>query len=95
MPSVTRKRNPTMYHYTLDHQQLKQANAQKDLGVIVTDDLKWRTQIHRAGSKGYKMLGFLQCHVNKDFDINCRKTLYLNLIRPTVGYVTQVGSIVS
>ena len=36
------------------------------------------------------MLGFLRRHVNKDFDINYRKPLYLALICPTVGYATQV-----
>ena len=36
------------------------------------------------------MLCFLRRHVNKDFDINCRKALYLTLIRPTIEYATQV-----
>ena len=45
---------------------------------------------HRAVSKRYKMLGFLRRHMNKDFDINCRKALYLTLIRLTIGYATQV-----
>ena len=63
---------------------------QKDLGVIIINDPKRHTQIHRAVSKGYKKLGFLRCHLNKDFDINCRKALYLTLIRPIVGYATQV-----
>ena len=76
-----------MYHYTLDHQQLKRVNAQKDFGVIITDDLKWRTQIRRAVSKGYKMLCFLAPR-EQHFDINCRKALYLTFIRPTIGYAT-------
>ena len=36
------------------------------------------------------MLGFVKRHANRDFDTKSRRALYLTLIRPTIGYATQV-----
>ena len=42
---VTRNANPTVYQYCLHEQELKSVNKQRDLGVIVTEDLKWITNV--------------------------------------------------
>ena len=89
--SVTRKRSPQVYSYSLDGRELKQVDSQKDLGVTVTKDLKWTEHVKRSVSKGYRMLGFLRRHVNKDFDTRTKRSLYLTLVRPSVGYATEVS----
>ena len=64
--------------------------SQKDLGVAVTKDLKWKAHINNVVAKGYKMLGFLQRHTCKSFDLATRRLLYLTLVRSQVDSASEV-----
>ena len=89
VPSMTRKHNPTPS--TINSSSGSTRRKTLGLGVIISNYLKGRSQIHLAVSKRYQMLSFQRRHANKDFDISdCRKALYLTFIRPTIGYATQV-----
>ncbi|CAF1016498.1 unnamed protein product [Brachionus calyciflorus] len=59
---------------------------EKDLGVTVTNNLKWNKQCTIAASKANKILG----HILNSFDyLDCRsmKLLYTALVRPHLEYV--------
>ena len=90
--SVGRKRSPIFHAYKLDNNPLKHVKQEKDLGILVTSDLKWSNHINCVLAKGYKMLGFLHRHSLKSFDMQTRRLLYLSFVRPLVGYASEVWS---
>ena len=79
-----------MYEYMLDSQLLARPSPQKDLGITISKDLKWNFHINQDLSKAYRMLGFLRRHTNIYFDSQTRKLLYVSLVRPHCGYVSEI-----
>lgn len=74
----------------LDSKSLSHVSTIKDLGVAVSNDLKWNNHIDHILAKGYRMLSFLRRHTLKSFDENTRKLLHLSFIRPHIGYASKV-----
>ena len=70
--------------------QLQTINKQKDLGVIVSKDLKWSLNIQAVSNKANKMSGFVRRSCVHASDPKVRKTLYLTLVRSQLGYCSQV-----
>ena len=67
---TSRKRNSTDRWYNpVMRSQLEVVQTAKDLGVVITDDLKWSDQIFAVVAKANRMLGFLN-----------QKTLYEELV---------------
>ena len=88
--TVYRKRNPVVYKYMIGPYTLLLNTAQNYLGVTVTKGLKWNTPICNILGKGYKMLGFPRRHTFKSFDSDTRRRHYLTIVRPHVGYASEV-----
>ena len=91
--SVTRnlKLVPSSYHLKYDT-HIKRTNAQKDLGVIITSDLKWNQHVSMVCAKANKMLGFIK---RSSMDIRNEKTrlaLYKTMVRSQMAYCTQIWS---
>ena len=60
---------------------LDESSLERDLGVLVSDDLKWRKQIDMAVSKANRILGMLKkTFVSRDADL--WRNLYVSLVRP-------------
>ena len=89
---VTRKSNPIEQQYTLKGKSLEVSEKQKDLGVYINSTLTWSDQTHDQCMKANRMLGFLSRSAANEVDINTRRTLYIALVRSTLGYATQVWS---
>ena len=88
--SFTRSRQPVTTNYKLLDSSLKQLCHQKDLGIVVTKDLKWTKQIEEITSKASSMLGFIRRTASDTHNIHVRKVLYLSLVRSKLGYASQV-----
>jgi hypothetical protein len=58
--SFTRSRQPVTTDYKLLDSSLKQLCHQKDLGIVVTKDLKWTKQVEEITSKASSMIGHYQ-----------------------------------
>ena len=98
--SETRNLNSGYSSYHLkDDTPIKRTNAQKDLGVIITFDLKWNQHVSMVCAKANKMLGFIK---RSSMDIPNEKprlTLYTtksvtrakSVIELYPGLVTTVG----
>ena len=89
---MTRKSNPIEQQYTLKGKSLEVSENQKVLGVYINSTLTWSDQTHDQCMKANRMLGFLSRSAANEVDINTRRTLYLALVRSTLGYATQVWS---
>jgi len=73
----------------MDAIQIQEVHEDKDLGVIVSDDLKWDKQCVAVVKKANKLLGMIK----RNFIDRSKATilaLYKSLIRPHLEYCIQV-----
>ena len=74
--------------YRLGNGDICDSNSEKDLGVIVSSDLKPRNQCIAARNKANRVLGFISRSVsNRTADVILK--LYLALVRPHMDYAVQ------
>ena len=76
--SVTRKKYPVTYNYHLGSSSLLRVRKEKDLGVIVTDNLSWNSHIQMITAKANKMLGLLKRICPLLTETKIRRSLYLS-----------------
>ena len=76
---VTRKKNPIKHEYKINNKSL-----------VVT--LSWSYHTRDRCAYANKMLGFLRRAATEITDVKIRRTLYLSIVRSTLGYATQVWS---
>ncbi len=82
------------YHMTNEDNMntllIKKLAVQKDLGVLITADLKWDQQVNVVCWKANRMLGFVK---RSSIDISnprIRASLYKTLVRSYFAYCSQV-----
>ena len=46
-------------NYTMTNQQLLVTEQQRDLGIIITKDLKWQQETEKSCKTGNRVLGFI------------------------------------
>ena len=91
MMRFTRKKNVMPAEYHLANEEIKCVNIQKDLGIFISDDLKWSNQIAHVVAKANRMLGFLRRHCTQLTNIHCRRLLYLT-VRSHLSYGSEIWS---
>ena len=89
MTDIIRSSSHISYTFTLH--PLKNVNEEKDLGVIVDEDLNFKNHISSKISKANSMI-FLIKTCFKYLDTDMFKTLYKTLIRPHLEYASPVWS---
>ena len=90
--TVTRKKTPIAFDYTLDGTALTRVSEEKDLGVIITSTLSWDSHIHTITAKANKLLGLLKRTCPLLSSVSVRRSLYLSLVKAQLCYATQVWS---
>ena len=82
-------RNNSKAIYEIKGKDLEVVVEVKDLGVIVSDDMKVSKQCHKAAKKGNQVLGLIartfSCKSSKIVNL-----LYKSLVRPHLDYCIQV-----
>ena len=66
----------------------EEKNLERDLGVIVGSDLKWREQVDRMVAKANRTLGMLK-RTFESREPGLWKDLYVSLVRPHLEYAVQ------
>ncbi|CAB4013121.1 Hypothetical predicted protein, partial [Paramuricea clavata] len=84
--SVARKKNPMTYNYHLGSSSLPRVRKEKDLGVIVTDNIQMIT------AKANKMLSPLKRTCPLLTETKTRRSLYLSLVKSKLCYGTEIWS---
>jgi len=85
--SITRKKNPVKYPYTLHGHLLK--HVMKYLDVKISHDLRWNDHIDYVTAKANSTLGFVCRNIN----INnpwVKERAYKTLVRPILEYTSTV-----
>ena len=76
--------------YSLKQQLIKSSSTQSDLGILVSDNLKWSQHIINIISKANRMLGFLRRNCFHLTDVDARRLLYLSLVRSHLSFGCEV-----
>jgi ribonuclease P/MRP protein subunit RPP40 len=74
--------------YEMNWKDLEEISEERDLGVIVQQDLKWSKQCSKSVSTANRILGMIKisfCYLNKDVVLK----LYTSLVRPHLEYCLQ------
>ena len=64
--------------------------AHRDLGVVVSSDLKWKSHYEVVLSKAYKTLGLLRRVISSALCVKAKKVLYISLVRSQLLYCSQI-----
>lgn len=88
--TISRKKNNVFHPYSMNNIHLKRTKEERDLGVWITSDLSWKKQVLTQCAKANQLLGYVR-RSTKCLNSQCsRRTIYLTIIRPHLGYATQV-----
>ena len=83
-------RNPRA-GYELDGVTLRKSSLEKDLGILVSEDLKATQQVKSAAAKGNKMVGLIR-RTFTCLNVEMCRILYCTLVRPHIEYAIQSWS---
>ena len=86
---LTRKLTSVTYNYELNNKILIQTECEQDLGVFLDKNLTWKRQVNKQSAKANKLLGYIRRSTMYIHNQEVRRTLYLALVRPHLGYATQ------
>ena len=85
------KNNPA-HSYTLDNTLLPSTECEKDLGVYVTKNLNWASNIDELVSKANRMIGWVSRSVITR-EPTVMLNIYKSLVRPHLEYCTQLWNL--
>ena len=84
----SRKRNPSMYQYTLLNEAIPRTECYKYLGINISKDLRWNTHCQSTLLKANKTLGLLRRTLSPcSKDVKARA--YQALVRPQLERMEQ------
>ena len=87
---ITLKTKPILSSNKHNNTALLLYSAKKYLGVWISKDLTWYKQVNEQSSRTHKLLGYLKGNTRFILRTDERRTLYLVLVRPHLGYSTQI-----
>ena len=87
--SVTRKKSPTAYSYTLHGHTLNRVKSTKYLGLTITSDLNWNKHINNITARANQSLGFVKRNV-KTRSRDIKTKVYKALVRPRLEYCSTL-----
>ena len=87
---VTRKTDPIIYPYNVNNRKLTKTSTEKDFSIWVSNNPTWTKHVVERCTKANKMLGFVKRSGAEISNITTRHTFYLSVVRPVLGYGTQV-----
>ena len=79
------------FKYYMDKKELEKVQEEKDLGVLITNDLKAPSQCVQACNKANKVLGMIHCRTIIYKTKNALLRLYKSLVGPMWNNVRQCG----
>ena len=87
--TVTNKKTPIQYTYTLHGQILEHVPEAQYLGMTFKKDLNWNQHINNNTQKANRALGFLRRNLRIN-SIHVKQQAYFTYVRPIVEYASTV-----
>jgi hypothetical protein len=84
-------KEPAEYHYTINQHVIESSTCERDLGVLVSSDLKWKNQVEAAAGKANRILGMLRKAFQHN-SVDLWKRLYTTYVRPHLEFAVPVWS---
>ena len=76
--------------YRVNDSAIQYSSLHKDLGIIITQQMLWSTQINRVCSRAYHSLHVIKRNIAQNSSLALRKNLYLTLVRSHLCYDSQL-----
>ena len=92
--TISKKRSPSKYNYTLHGHILEHDTSAKYLGCTISSDLKWGKYISTICSKANNTISFLKRNINIS-NKSIKVKAYVSLVRPTLEYATHTNKMTS
>ena len=90
MMQLTRKRIKKIHvSYTLEGTDLENVESIKNLGVTITNDLRWNTHVNNVCTKANRTLGFLRRNLHS-CPQEVKEAAYKGLVRSVLEYGSSV-----
>ena len=86
----TRGQSPAILSYSFNNTIISTAGSQKDLGVIMSSDMQWRSHYLFIIPRAYRMLGLIRQIFSSSTDVYTKRCLYLSLVRSKLLYCSPV-----
>ena len=87
---ITRKLRPVVSTYSLNNTELASVNAERDLGVWVSNNLNWNKQVLDQTARANRLLGYIKRNTRFIQSVSVRRTLYLTLVSAHLVYAAQI-----
>ena len=81
---------PSTSYYHLNGKSISSKAVEKDLGLVVSSDLSWRSHYQLISSRAYKMLGLLRRVFSGSVSVSAKRSLYISLVRSKLLYCSSV-----
>jgi hypothetical protein len=85
-PTYTMKQNNSI---NVSRSNLAETSSERDLGVIISNDLKWKQQVTTACGRANRILGQIRNSFSH-FNVKSTKQLYTSMVRPHLEYANPV-----
>ena len=85
---ITRSRRPTPCSYSINETPLKEVVSHKHLGVLISNDLSWKSHVLAVAAKANRVLGLLKRTFGR-----CTEAImagYVSIVRPMIEYACPV-----
>ena len=83
--SICRKRNPSVYKYTLNGHTLEKVHEYLYLGDLLSDDLKWSKQVDKITNKANSIFSVIRRNL-KSCPTVFKQQAYVSVVRPVLEY---------
>ena len=77
-------------HCAWDNTTLESVTSQRDLGVIVTNNLSWSLHYGKLCQKAYNALHLIKRSLPESAPVYLKKQLYISLVRSHLSYCPQI-----
>ena len=85
-----RNKSQDTYEYTINSNDLRKSETQRDLGILVHQNLTWRQHHSLVCKKSYISLYLIKRTIPANSLTNLKKQLYLSLVRSNLSYCSQL-----
>lgn len=88
--TITNKRNPLDFAYTIADHELSRESSVRDLGVTIETNLSWNKHIQSSVAKANRTMGCVKRAVGYHVEEKVKKQLYCSLVRPQLEYCSPL-----